>query len=498
MNSDDPVGPKDYLGLGSRLVKGPSGLMTGLGFRAENAQAEFLHDALGQVDLAHVLALAEVGALPPPLLERLVRALLELRETPARIAGYDPRDGDAYNSRERMLRDRLGANAGWLSYGRTRREAGRQAFGLACRTALVARHRDLSAFVAVLAERARAHRRSWWADQTYWLPAQISTLGHYLLSLAFEAARNLDRIETVHARCGLVPLAAGGAAGTRVPIEPALYRKRLGLTEPTTTTRDAMWAVDGLLDLAVTAEHLALTATRLAEDLMVYVSDPFSWVRLDDSHVRSSVHLPQKRNPYALTAIRGTHAIVSGRLGGLITSLHTGSAQTDNWIFNYAEVFESLDLAGRSVTLATEVIGSATFDTDRLAATARDGFADAADRAEMLVAEQGVDYRTAHEQIARQVAGAEASGRRRLPESGDLESLVQRRRGAGGAATADMDDALQRLSGELERHRRWQVRTVATAQRAEQRLLAEARCAAKSDSPPSAEPAANHIPTEER
>lgn len=497
MNHDERAGNRTYLGLGSRLVKGPSEPMTRLGFRAENAQAEFLHDALGQVDLAHVLALAEAGALPGPVLGQLARALLELRETPASMAGYDPRDGDSYNSRERMLRDRLGTHAGWLSYGRTRREAARQAFGLACRAALVDRHRELSAFVAVLADRARAHRHSWWADQTYWLPAQISTVGHYLLSLGFEAARNLERIEAVHARCGLVPLAAGGAAGTRVPIDPALYRKRLGLTGPTTTTRDAMWAVDGLLDLAVTAEHLALTATRLAEDLMVYVTEPFSWARLDDSHVRASVHLPQKRNPYALTAIRGTHAVISGRLGGLMTSLHTGSAQTDNWIFNYAEVFESLDLAGRSVTLASEVIGNASFDIDRLAATARDGFTDAADRAEVLVAEQGVDYRTAHEQIARQVAAAESAGRRRLPDGADLESLVQQRRGAGGAATDDMDDALRRLSEVLDRHRRWQTRTLAIAERSEQRLLAQARRAATSDSPSGAEPAEPDSPTEE-
>jgi len=468
-------GGRFYVGLGTRFDAGPSEAMTNLGFRAETSQAGFLHHGLGLADLAHVLALTEVGALPPQTAARLARALLDMHETQVADFGYDARDGDAYNSRERVLRERLGTDAGWLSYGRTRREAGRQAFGLACRASLLARHAELETLVGVLVEKAEYHRATWWSDQTYWLPAQVSTLGHYLLSFGFEAARTLPRIRASWERCGLVPLAAGGVAGTRVPVQPLNYQRRLWADTVTTTTRDAMWAVDGLLDLAVIGQHLTLTATRLAEDFMVFATEPFSWVRLDDAHCRASVYLPQKRNPYALTAIRGTHAVVSGRLAGLITSLHTGSAQTDNWIFNYGEVAEVLDLSGLVVSLASEVLARASFDTQRLAQAARDGFADAADLAEQLVLDKGMDYRSAHEAVAERITAAEREGDHHLPSQDSLEDLVEARRGAGGAAAVDLDEALGLLRDDLADRSRWRTVHATRTSEAEEHLLPEAR-----------------------
>lgn len=467
-----------YLGLGSRFEAGPSELMVALGFRSETAQAGLLHQWLGLADLTHVLALTESGSIPPPSAGRLLAALLSLQEQDPATMGYDRRDGDAYNGRERILREMLGADAGWLSLGRTRREAGRQAFGLACRRRLLGAHEDTASLVAVLATLAEQHRHTWWADQTYWLPAQVSSLGHYLLSFGFEAVRHLDRIEAAWQRWSLVPLAAGGVAGTRVPIRPEQYRTRLGLEGPTTTTRDAMWSVDGLVDVAAVSQHLTLTATRLAEDLLVFATEQFGWVRLDDAHCRASVYLPQKRNPYALTSIRGAHGIVSGRLAGVVTSLHTGSAQTDNWIYNYGEVADSLDVARRVVRLLSQVLERADFDRERLAASALDGFTDAADLAERLALGDATDYRHAHELVATRVADAERHGLRRLSDAADLAEMVQARHGAGGAADEDMAAALGELRRRLAQADAWRHGALDSAATAERELIAEAEAAA--------------------
>lgn len=493
-----------YLGLGSRFESGPSPLLVATGFRTESRQARYLHRGLGLADLAHVLAMRDAGVLPAPAGSRLLGALVELEDRGAEELGYDPTDGDAYNSRERMLQDRVGPDAGWLSLGRTRREAGRVAFYLAARDGLLRLHDMVAGFVGTAITRSRQHLESWWADLTYWQPAQVSTFGHYLLSFAHEAARHLDRIEATWTRCGLVPVVAGGVAGTTVPVDRAAYVRRLGLAGAATTSRDAMWSVDGLLDTGFVADHTAITVSRMAEDFLLFASAPFGYVRLHDAHCRASVYLPQKRNPYALSVVRGGASLITGRVSGLVTSLRTASAQTDNWIHNYGEVLETIELAGQLTALMAEVLAKAEFDAERMAASALDGFTEAADLAERL-AGSGLDYRSAHSLVAAAVTAAERRGDTRLApgdyqnlarQSGadlspaDARSLVLSRAHDGSAAPNEVDSAAARLRRYLADRDAWREQARQAAGDAAARLVAEGRAA-------SAHPARTHSPPTE-
>jgi argininosuccinate lyase len=481
-----------YLGLGSRFESGPSPLLVATGFRTESRQARYLHRGLGLADLAHVLALRDAGVLPDPAGSRLLGALVELADRGADELAYDPADGDAYNSREHMLQDRVGTDAGWLSLGRTRREAGRVAFYLAARDALLRLHETVAGFVGAAITRSLANLESWWADLTYWQPAQVSTFGHYLLSFAHEAARHLDRIEASWTRCGLVPVVAGGVAGTTVPVDRPAYLRRLGLGGAPTTSRDAMWSVDGLLDIGFVADHTAVTASRMAEDFLLFASAPFGYVRLHDAHCRASVYLPQKRNPYALTVVRGGTSVITGRVGGLVTSVRTASAQTDNWIYNYGEVLETVELAGQMTALMGEVLTEAEFDVRRMAERALDGFTEAADLAERLVSESGLDYRTAHSLVAATATAAERRGDTRLTaqdyqnlarQSGadlspaDARSLVLSRAHDGSAAPNEVHAAADRLRRHVIDRSRWRDKAGQAAAEAASRLVAEGRTA---------------------
>ena len=245
---------------------------------------------------------------------------------------------------------------------------------LAARKALLELHEAVDGFAATLHGLTLAHVESWWPDLTYWQPAQVSSFGDYLLSFGHEAARHLDRIRQAWSRCGLVPVAAGGVAGTTVPLSRTSTLRRLGLTGPATTSRDAMWSVDGLLDVVFAAQQATLTASRLAEDYLLFATEPFGYLRLHDSYCRASVYLPQKRNPYALSVVRGSCAVVTGRAAGVVAAVGTGSAQTDNWIYNYGETLEAVELASQMSALITEVAGRASFDTARMADRAPDGF----------------------------------------------------------------------------------------------------------------------------
>ncbi len=479
----------DYLGLGSRLTSGPSPLLVATGFSTESRQARYLHRGFGLADLAHVLALRDAGVLPGAAGARLLAALTDLLQQRSDELAYDPADGDAYNSRERMLRERVGADAGWLSLGRTRREAGRAAFYLAARGALVQLHESVAEFVDIAVAGALRNLESWLADLTYWQPAQVSTFGHYLLSFAHEAARHLKRVEAAWARCGLIPAAAGGVAGTTVPLSRPAYLRRLGLSDAATTSRDAMWAVDGLLDIGFVADQAVTTASRMAEDFMLFASAPFGYLRLDDGHCRASVYLPQKRNPYALSVVRGGAGVIAGRVAGLVTSVRTASAQTDNWIYNYGELLETVELARQLVALMAEVLGRAEIDTERLADRAMDGFTEAADLAERLVAEGHLDYRSAHSLVAAATTAAEQRGETRLAATdykalshragvpvspADPRALVLARAHEGGAAPSQVRASALRLRRQLARRRAWRAHVTAFADEAERQLVAEA------------------------
>lgn len=398
--------PDGYLGAEARISSGPAPELVEAGYALEIADAPLLHRGLALADLAHVVALAEAGVLDPGQAAPLCGALLSLLDTPAASFPYDPLYGDAYNSRERELEKTLGATAGRLHLGRTRREAGRIAFLLGLRERLLGLHDDVATFARVLGRQAARHAGTLWADNTYLQPAQPSTFGHYLGGFAEQALRHLDRIEAAYRRADRCPAGAGGAGGTRLPLDRERIASLLGFGSAGAHTRDAMWSVDHLAD-AVTAAALATaTISQLAADLEIFASPAFGYLTLDTSLCRASVLMPQKRNPYALAVLRGGAGIMLGRLTGLLATGLTPSARTDNWLYAYGEVSGAVALAGRLVRLGTAVAGGVRPDAQTLREHADRHFTAASDLAEELALRLGLDYRTAYNVVGRAVATA--------------------------------------------------------------------------------------------
>jgi argininosuccinate lyase len=233
-----------------------------------------------------------------------------------------------------------------MHLGRTRREAGRIAFRLAARSLLLDLHRDVSAFAAALARRADEHADTLWAGSTYLQPAQPATFGHYLASFAEPALRHLRRIEAPHDLADVCLAGTGGAGGAQLRFDPGRIARLLGFAAVGRHTRDSMWAVDAVIDMAAAAVHAALTVDQLAEDLEIFASPAFGYLELDASLCRASVLMPQKRNPYALAVLRGGAGVAQGRLTGLLATARTPSARTDNWLYVYGELAGTLGLSG--------------------------------------------------------------------------------------------------------------------------------------------------------
>jgi argininosuccinate lyase len=403
--------PEGYLGSEGHITSGPAPELVEAGYRLELADAPALHHGLNLADLAQTVALTEAGLVPAEAAARLLAVLLELLDTPAEAFPYDVAYGDAVNSRERELERRLGRTAGWLPLGRTRREAGRIAFRFALRAGLLDLHDVVVAFATALAEREDEHAATLWGDTTYLQPAQPSTFGHYLGGFAEEAVRHLERISLAYRWADRCPAAAGGVGGSRIPLDQRRLADLLGFEAVAAHTRDAMWAVDGLIDAVTSATQCAITADRLAEDLEIFSSPQFAYVRLHPSLCRASALMPQKRNPYALAVIRGGAGTLIGRTAGILATQRTPSARTDNWLYAYGETLGALDLARRLIALAGEVARTMEVNRGALADGASHGFTAATDLAEQLALDQRLDYRSAYRLVARATALATSAGR---------------------------------------------------------------------------------------
>lgn len=426
--------PPGYLGSDARITSGPAPELVAAGYALEIADAPLLHEGLGLADLAHVLSLTEDEILPDSAARPLLLELLNMLETDPKDFPYDAVYGDAYNSRERELTTRIGTDAGWLHTGRTRREAGRIAFRIALRHRLLDLHDAIGQLAAAFAAGARAHAETVWADTTYLQPAQPSTFGHYLGSFAEESGRHLGRVQAAFEWANCSPAGAGGVGGSPLVRDRDREARALGFREPGRQTRDAMWATDGLVDAVSAATQAVVTVSRFAEDLEIFSSPPFGYVRLDASLCRASVLMPQKRNPYALAVIRSGAGVLIGRLTGLLATQRTPSARTDNWLHAYGEVASSLELATRLIRLAAVVVSSLEVDTPAMAAAAGAHFTGAADLAETFVAQQGVDYRTGYRVVGKAIAIAS--------ERGDLSLRSEHLQEAAASLGAEIDTTI--------------------------------------------------------
>jgi argininosuccinate lyase len=423
----------DYLGAGGRLTGGPAPELIRAGYAHEISHAPRLARWLSLADLAHAVALIEGGGVEGPDARGLLDGLLALDAIAPHDFPWRAELGDAFNSREHELKARVGpAAAGWLSAGRPRREAFRVALRLAARAGVVELHDATLDLAGALVDLAARHGDDLAADYTYLQPAQPSSIGHLLLTYAYPALRDAERMRAVHAWLDLSVAGVGGSAGSRWPLDRARLAELLGCSGVMTHTKDAMWQADGYVELASAVAMAATHGSQLGQDLEILASQEFGAVRLADRHSRASALMPQKRNPYALAVIRTQAGIAAGDLAAMLVALHTGSARTDHFHLLNGSVPRALEEAVAVTRLAAEVVGGLEIDAARWERAAREGFTAAADVADVLAVEAGIDYRTAHHIVGRAVRDLIEQGR--PPSDLTPERLAAAAEGSAGRA----------------------------------------------------------------
>jgi argininosuccinate lyase len=382
------------LGLGGRLGEKPSVELIGTAFTEELNAQRVLFSGMDLADIAYVIQLTETGVVPEKDGAELLAALLELRAVGNEFVS-DPALGDLYTNREDWLSDKTAA-AGWLGVGRARRESATTAFQIVIRRELLNLSASLCALGGALADKAEAHRDTVMPDYTYLQAAQPTTFGHYLLSFAFPILRDLERIQAMYSRVNKCPSGCGSANGSVVVKDRDRLAILMGFDGIVDHARDAMWQTDLPIEALSVVVACLVNLDRLAEDLMVFSSVEFGVITLADAHARSSKIMPQKKNPFALSYIRGLANRAIGVQASLAAAGRTPSGQMDNRMFAYGDTPNMISLNEGAARLMAAVVKGLSIDSSRAEALCEENFSIASDLAEMVVREAELDYRTAH------------------------------------------------------------------------------------------------------
>lgn len=395
---------------GGRFAEGPAAVM-----REINASIPF-DKRLWQQDIAgskaHVAMLAAQKIVTDADAAEITRGLdavaAEYAEkgVPVNLALED-----IHMATEGRLAELIGAPAGRLHTARSRNDQVATDFKLWVRDAIDAVDAGLQALQVALVTRADEHAASVMPGFTHLQVAQPVTLGHHLMAYYEMIGRDRSRFADARKRLNRCPLGAAALAGTGFPIDRHRTAEALGFEGPTDNSLDSVSDRDFALDYLMAATQLSLHLSRLAEEFIIWASQPYGFVKLPDSYSTGSSIMPQKRNPDAAELVRGH----SGRIAGCMTALvmtmkglplaYSKDMQDDK-----PPVFEAHDLLALSIAAMTGMIETATFVAPRLRQAAEQGFSTATDLADWLVRVADIPFREAHHITGTAVKLAEREG----------------------------------------------------------------------------------------
>jgi argininosuccinate lyase len=238
--------------------------------------------------------------------------------------------------------------------------------------------------------------------------AQPVTLGHHLMAYYEMLRRDRSRFADARARLNECPLGSAALAGTSFPIDRDSTAQALGFDRPTCNSLDAVSDRDFALDYLMSATQCALHLSRLAEELVIWASQPFGFVILPDAFSTGSSIMPQKRNPDAAELVRGHSGRITGAMISLVVTMKgLPLAYSKDMQDDKPPVFEAHDLLILSLQALAGMVEASTFDLARMRVAAEAGFSTATDLADWLVREAGLPFREAHHVVGRVVKLAE-------------------------------------------------------------------------------------------
>jgi argininosuccinate lyase len=383
-------------------------------------------------------------------------------------------DEDVHGALERGLIERVGAELGGrLRAGRSRNDQVATLFRMWLRDAVRRVAAGALEVVDALTAQAAAHPDAIMPGKTHLQSAQPVLLAHHLLAHAHPLLRDVDRIVDFDARAAVSPYGSGALAGSSLGLDPETIAEELGFTTAAENSIDATAARDFAAEAAFVFAMIAVDLSRLAEDIIVWSSTEFGYLILHDGWSTGSSIMPQKKNPDIAELARGKSGRLIGNLTGLLATLKAQPLAYNRDLQEDKEpVFDSADQLQLLLPALAGLVGTLSFDVERMAALAPAGYTLATDIAEWLV-RQGVPFRTAHEAAGAAVRAAERRGvaledltdeelgaispelTPQVREVLTIHGSVNSRDAHGGTAPARVAEQLDRVRQDTARLRRW-------------------------------------------
>lgn len=392
---------------GGRFADGPSDALAAL------SKSTHFDWVLAPYDIvasrAHTVILYRAGLLSEEQRDGLLAGLDSLAEDVA-DGSFTPlvTDEDVHAALERGLIDRVGPDLGGrLRAGRSRNDQVATLFRMWLRDAVRRVAAGALDVVGALVAQAAAHPEAIMPGKTHLQSAQPVLLAHHLLAHAHPLLRDVDRIVDFDKRAAVSPYGSGALAGSSLGLDPGAIAAELGFASAADNSIDATASRDFAAEAAFVFAMIGVDLSRLAEDVILWSSTEFGYVKLHDAWSTGSSIMPQKKNPDIAELARGKSGRLIGNLAGLLATLKAQPLAYNRDLQEDKEpVFDAVAQLELVLPAMAGLVGSLTFDVQRMAALAPAGYTLATDIAEWLV-RQGVPFRSAHEAAGAAVRAAE-------------------------------------------------------------------------------------------
>jgi argininosuccinate lyase len=408
--ASDPVIPPANTMWGGRFASGPDAIMTAINASIGFDKRLYAQDIAGS--RAHVAMLAATGIVSPSDAEAIGEGLLTvLSEIEAGRFEFRTDLEDIHLNVESRLKDLIGPAAGRLHTARSRNDQVAVDFRLWVRDQCDAAVTGLQALMGAFVAQAAAGADWVMPGFTHLQTAQPVTWGHHMLAYVEMLNRDLGRFRDARARMNECPLGAAALAGTSFPIDRAMTAQALGFDRPTANSLDSVSDRDFALEFLSASSICAMHLSRFAEELVIWSSAQFRFVRLSDRWTTGSSIMPQKKNPDAAELLRAKLGRILGATVALFTVMkglaltYSKDMQEDK-----EQVFDAADTLMLALAAMTGMVGDMTANREVLATAAASGFSTATDLADWLVRALNLPFREAHHVTGALVALAEAKG----------------------------------------------------------------------------------------
>jgi argininosuccinate lyase len=393
---------------GGRFASGPAAIMEAINASIGFDKKLYAQDIRGSI--AHSEMLAETGIIERRDQEKIAHGLNTiLAQIDAGAFEFSTRLEDIHMNIEARLTELIGLAAGRLHTARSRNDQVALDFRLWVKDELNRVAEALRGLIAAFLTRAEHHAATVMPGFTHMQAAQPVTFGHHCMAYVEMFSRDLSRVRDAIERMDESPLGAAALAGTGFPIDRQMTARALGFREPTRNSLDSVSDRDFALEFLSVAAICATHLSRLAEEIVIWSTPQFGFVRLSDSFSTGSSIMPQKKNPDAAELVRAKTGRVNGHLIGLLTVMkglpltYSKDMQEDK-----EAVFDAAETLDLMLAAMTGMVGDMEINEAAMKKAAGSGYSTATDLADWLVRTLGLPFREAHHVTGRAVALAES------------------------------------------------------------------------------------------